>query len=208
MAADATDRFTFRVLVAAEITHRHEGRQRFGRVKLQKILYLAEAHAGIHELQGNYYREAAGPLDSGMIADAERGMTSSEFFGAKPQNGSGVTYTQLAKAGRHAPELAVLLGSRLANLRRIIDLLRDLDTRASEVVATIYALWNDALLDAENFDDDRIVLAFLNEWHPEKRQKFKEAEVRLWLDWMKRNSLVPAGRGPRTTSTVPRDMFS
>ena len=173
---------SFRVLVAAEITHRHEGRQRFGRVKLQKILYLAEADACIHELEGNYYREAAGPLDSGMIADAERGMTSSKFFGAQPQNGSGVTYTKLAKVGRHAPEPAILLGSRLADLRRIIDLLRDLDTRASEVVATIYALWNDALLDGENFDDDRTVQASPESVDPEcarssKRRRFATGSI-------------------------------
>jgi type I restriction enzyme S subunit len=92
-------------------------------------------------------------------------------------------------------------------LTRIIDLLRDLDTRASEAVATIYAVWNDALLDGESPDDDRIVQAFLHDWHPEKRQKFKEAEIRHWLQWMKRNGVVPAGTGPRTNSTVPRDMF-
>jgi type I restriction enzyme S subunit len=210
VATSQPDRSRLRALVAAEIADRHREIQRFGRVKLQKLLYLAEAHAGVHELQGNYFREAAGPLDSGMIADAERGMAASRYFDsvAQGKTGSGVSYAPLAGAGKHRPELINLLGAREVALTHVINLLRGLDTRASEVIATIYALWNDDLLDGESPDDDRIVQAFLNEWHPEKRQKFKEAEVRHWLDWMKRNSLVPAGRGPKTTSTVPRDMFS
>jgi type I restriction enzyme S subunit len=51
LTVSQSDRGRLRVLVAAEVTHRHQGLQRFGRVKLQKLLYLAEAHAGIHELR-------------------------------------------------------------------------------------------------------------------------------------------------------------
>jgi type I restriction enzyme, S subunit len=207
--ASQRDRVRLRVLVAAEITHRHQGVRRFGRVKLQKLLYLAEAHASIHELQGNYLREAAGPLDRGLIIDAERGMAASRYFEttAQDRTGNGVSYRALPEAGKQRVELTNLLGTRETALTRIIDLLRDLDTRASEVITTIYAVWNDAMLDGENPDDDWIVRAFLNDWHPEKRQKFKEREVRHWLRWMKRNSVVPVGIGPRTISTVPRDMF-
>jgi hypothetical protein len=143
-----------------------------------------------------------------MIAEAERGMTSSEYSSMHEGKGSGVSYTPLAKFGQHKSELADLLGSRITALTRTIELIRDLETRAAEVIATTYAVWNDALLDGETPDDDRIVQAFLNDWHPEKRQKFKEAEVRHWLDWMKRHGVVPAGTGPRTISTVSRDMFS
>jgi restriction endonuclease S subunit len=208
LTVSLSDRVRLRVLVAAEITHRHHGLPRFGRVKLQKLLYLAEAHAGIHELNGNYFREAAGPLDSGMITDAERGMTSSEYFTTQHGKGNGVSYSPLAKSGQHKSELAGILGSRGIALARTIELIRDLETRSAEVIATIYAVWNDALLDGETPDDDRIVQAFLYDWRPEKRQKFKEADVRHWLDWMKRNGIVPAGTGPKTISTVPRDMFT
>jgi type I restriction enzyme S subunit len=31
--------------------------------------------------------------------------------------------------------------------------------------------------------------------------------LRHWLDWMKRNGLVPRGEGPRTAITMTRDMF-
>lgn len=206
------DRNRFRIIVGAEIVQRHQGNAKFGRVKLQKELYLAEAHAGITELQGAYLREAAGPLDRAFVEETEGGMEASAFFHAVLPDihakTSGVTYTPLPKAGQHRAELEKLLGPRVTVLRQIIDLLSDFDTRAVEAIATLYAVWNDALIDGETPDDDTIVRAALNDWHPEKREKFKDTDLRHWLDWMKRNRLVPSGKGPRTISTTSRDLFA
>jgi len=206
------DRNRFRVIVGAEIVHRHQGNARFGRIKLQKELYLAEAHAGIAELQGTYLREAAGPLDRAFVEETEGGMEAFAFFHANLPNihakTNGVTYSPLPNAGQHRDELQRLLGPRVAALRQIIDLLSDFDTRAVEAIATLYAVWNDALIDGETPDDDAIIRAVLNDWHPEKREKFKDADLRHWLDWMKRNHLVPSGKGPRTISTTSRDLFA
>jgi type I restriction enzyme, S subunit len=205
------DRSRFRIIVGAEIVQRHQGNAKFGRVKLQKELYLAEAHAGIKELQGTYFREAAGPLDRTLVEETERGMEASAFSRATlpeihAKNG-GVAYSPLPKAGQHCTELEALLGARAKTLRHLIELMRDFDTRSVEAIATLYAVWNDALIDGETPDDDAIVCSVLNDWHPEKRNKFKDADLRHWLAWMKRNGLVPSGTGPRTISTAPRDMF-
>lgn len=210
--AAKADRSRFRVIVGAEIVHNHQGNAKFGRVKLQKELYLAEAHVGITELQGTYLREAAGPLDRRLVEETEGGMEASSLFRAAlpdihAKNVS-VTYTPLPKAGQHRAELDTLLGPRAAALRELIQQLSDFDTRAVEAIATLYAVWNDALIDGETSDDDAIVRAVLNDWHPEKREKFKDADLRHWLDWMKRNRLVPGGNGPRTISTTSRDMFT
>lgn len=206
------DRSRFRVIVGAEIVQHHQGNAKFGRVKLQKELYLAEAHAGITELQGHYLREAAGPLDRTFVEETEGGMEASSFFRAAlpdihAKTGN-VTYTALPKAGQHKAELETLLGPRVTALRQLIQQLSDFDTRAVEAVATLYAVWNDALIDGEASNDDAIVRAVLNDWHPEKRAKFKDTDLRHWLDWMKRNRFVPSGKGPRTISTTSRDMFS
>lgn len=206
------DRSRFRVIVGAEIAQRHQGNPKFGRVKFQKELYLAEAHAGISELQGTYLREAAGPLDRTLVEETERGMETSAFCRtALPDihaKSGGVTYKPLEKAGQHATELASLLGPRVEALRTVIDLLRDFETRSVEAVATLYAIWNDALIDGETPDDAAIIRGVLNDWHPEKQEKFTKADLQHWLDWMKRNGLVPRGEGPRTVSTTPRDLFA
>jgi restriction endonuclease S subunit len=197
------DRAKWRVIVGAEIVHRHQNTKRFGRIKNQKFLYLAETHAGITELEGNYLRWAAGPYDANLINETERGMEAAGYFRAQPPDGDskGVTYVALSNAGKHADSLKSLLGDRATELRRIIDLMHSFDTETVEAIATLYAVWNDALMDGEEVDDARVIRGVLTEWDPEK-EKFKPEQLRHWLDWMKRNRLIPHGHGPRTKPTM------
>ena len=166
-------------------------------MKLQKELYLAEAHVGIAELQGNYLREAAGPLDRALIEETERALEAKGFYRARQPDGTGgaVTYASLSKAGQHSADLKALLGPRADALRSLITLLSDLDRRQVEAVATLYAVWNDALIDGQQPDDAAIVASVLTEWHAEKGEKFKDADLRHWLAWMKRQGLTARGRG-------------
>lgn len=208
-AVSMQDRDRFRLVVGAEIIHQHRSNPKFGRVKLQKELYLAEAHLGISELQGHYFRQAAGPLDRALVEETERMVEAAGFYRASQVDGAGttVTYAPLANAGRHKTELKGLLGPRADALSSLISVLRHLGTEAVEAVTTLYAVWNDALIDGQQSDDSRIVNGVLFDWHPEKGKKFKDGDLRHWLDWMKRNGLTPRGQGPRTADTITRDLF-
>jgi len=189
-----------RQAVGAEIVCLHARKPTFGRVKNQKLLYLAEAHAGISEIGGRYERQAAGPFDGDLMALMERELEAAGVMTVSQPDGRGstVTYSVNRSWKRDHERLKVMLGDRLAAFDQVNAKLADLDTRGTEAVATLYAVWNDALIDGEACDDARIVRGFLDEWHREKREKFKEADLRTWLGWMRRNGLVPQGRGPRT----------
>jgi Type I restriction modification DNA specificity domain len=204
------DRTRWRVIVGAEIIHRHLGNPKFGHVKLQKLMYLAEAHAGISELQGNYLREAAGPYDRALIEGLDRSLEVNGFYRVtKPEkNDEAVTYTPLANVGKHNADLKTLLGPRADSLRSLINLMSDFDKRSVEAIATLYAVWNDAIMDGQTPDDAAIINGVLTEWHSEKGEKFKEADLRHWLDWMERNRLTPRGEGPRTAHTMTRSLFT
>ncbi|KMO43596.1 hypothetical protein VQ03_07595 [Methylobacterium tarhaniae] len=67
-------------------------------------------------------------------------------------------------------------------------------------MATLYAVWNDALIDGDTPSDEEIGHAVLSEWHPEKAKKFRIEELETWLDWMRRHGLVPTGTGPKTST--------
>lgn len=123
-----------RTLVGAEIVYRHQSNPRFGRVKHQKLLYLREAHVGIGELEGHYLRVAAGPHDPALISETERGMETAGFYRepAVERDGIVTVYAPLANAGSHRAELASVLGARTDGLGHLIDLFRELDTRATE----------------------------------------------------------------------------
>lgn len=196
-------RLRLRGLVAAEVIERSGTQKTFGRVKLQKLTFLAEQHVGIHELAGIYIREAAGPLDRQLVADMEveagriAGISVSQPDGARTT----VCYRMGSKTGAHSDELSRAIGcERYAALKKLIAVFDGLSTFASEAVATLYAVWNDALIDGKHPTDDELIDSFLNDWHPEKAAKFKAAELPIWLDWMRRHHIVPQGNGSKTST--------
>lgn len=199
MAAN-DNRQAVRAVVGAEIVSRQGSAKNFGRVKLQKLIYLAEVHAGIYELAGNYVRQAAGPLAPHLLSETERGMDAGGFYRTVPptSEGDGYIYSRIGKVGAHSDQLAALLGARAATLTRLIDRFKDYDTRQVEAITTLYAVWNDALIDGETPTDDRIIRGVLEEWHPEKKNKFTATDLKPWLAWMRRNDVVPTGTGSRT----------
>jgi type I restriction enzyme S subunit len=80
-------------------------------------------------------------------------------------------------------------------------LLGDKKTEEVEIVATLFAAWNDALLDGQSPSDDWIIREVRENWHIEK-QRFTAEKLGHWLDWMRKNHLVPTGKPPRTQHQV------
>lgn len=197
------DRVRARALVATEIIERCASQPTFGRVKFQKIAFLAEGHVGISELAGSYLREAAGPLDRALIEEMENGAHAIAGVERDQPGGPGTTvsYRLGQSRGAHRQELADWLGEeRTAKLDKLITDFADLTTKGAEAVATLYGVWNDALIDGQSPSDDEIIAGFLNDWHSEKPKKFRAAELPTWLDWMRRHGIVPTGSGPKTTT--------
>lgn len=172
-----------------------------GRMAVMKGGYLAEAHVGVSELGGSYQRKAAGPYCSAVIDGMERDAALS--FGIQTvepvdQNGR-VTYRLPQGFAAPSGPLKELIGEdRAARLIGLLDLLKDLSREGVEAAATLYAVWNDLLASSKAANDDAICNGVLNDWHPEKAKKFKRADLDHWLDWMRRNDLVPDGSAPRT----------
>ena len=197
-AVPAIDAARVRVVVGAEIIHRHRGDAWAGRTKLQKLLYLAEAHADIHELRGDYSREAAGPMAGSLLDAVEAGMADAGFYQVRKHQSGAFDYPPLSNAGQHIADLEAALGERVAQLRRVIDLLRDCKIKKVEGVATLYAVWNEALMDGHDWTAAEIITAVLTDWHPEKPRKFSRGDLATLLDWMRSHHLTPRGVGPRT----------
>lgn len=89
---------------------------------------------------------------------------------------------------------AAALGERAAEVDALINLLLPLNTRQAEIVATLYAAWNNLMLLGNAPTDEDIVYEARENWHTSKleieREKFFKG-----LEWMRKQGLVPAGRG-------------
>ena len=203
------DRRTVRILVAADVVHRLGAQSFLGRIKLQKLMFLAEAHANINDIGGCYERYRAGPYDGAMVREIEAGLRHEQFYDAREDTTADrgrVTFQRMPRAGDHRNALSEALGDKVASLRSMVDLFKDMNTEATEAIATLYAVWNDARIDGQQPDDTAVIRGFLQDWHADKG-KFKEADLQNWLGWMRRNGIVPRGAGPRTISTSTPSLF-
>lgn len=172
-----------------------------GRMAVMKAGYLAEGHAEFGDLNGRYERYAAGPYDHSLIAAMERGAEEiCAIVSNEPQDeGQPVTYNVPKDCRPPSEALLALVGEDRA--RRFLDLLcllKGIGKNGVEATATLYAVWNDLLAGGKVVDDDAICNGVINDWHPEKAEKFKRADLDHWLGWMRRNGLVPDGSAPRT----------
>lgn len=186
-----------RAVFAAEIVHQLHNDNRFGSVKHEKIVHLCELHLGLQEdLDRRAYKEAAGPYDPKARRSVEGIFRQQKWFDATKPDGSRVVYLPLEKAGGHAEYFDRYFGEQKGAIQSIIDLLRPLNTEQCEIVATLYAVWNDFLIDKRQPDDDEIVASVL-QWHPKKQQIAKDRWLAA-LPWMRQKGLIPKGTGEKT----------
>ena len=75
--------------------------------------------------------------------------------------------------------------------------MRPLDTKESEIVATLYAAWNDFLLAGKTPRDDELITEVRHNWHQNKLRIPLDQWVK-WLAWMRKNQLIPRGIGKPT----------
>jgi type I restriction enzyme S subunit len=176
----------------------------FGRTKLEKVLYLAQTHLEI-PLALEFERQAAGPFDK-LIYKLEGTARKQGWFltkkrrpNAKPGDRfkDSVTY-QPGTSGQPLIDHATqVLGDKRDGLDNMLGHMKKLNTDETELLATVYAAWNDLLLEAKSAELDDIVRE-VHGWHTSKK-RFTPMQIETRIAWMRKFGYVPSGRGQRTT---------
>lgn len=198
-----------RLALAAHIVDRSGNDPALGRTKLVKIFYLADQRATL-DLRMSWMREAAGPLDARAVYHQEVGFEAlaarADLFSGREVGGK-VRYSAGAALQASRAWIHRQLGLQKGEVDRIVALLSPLDTDQCEILATLYACWNDLLLKGRSIEDDKIISDFRESWHARKA-RFSRARLVKALDWMRANGLTPSGRGTRTRErTIAADQF-
>ena len=204
-AAVTTERSAFVLLLAYE-RHRSARRDRtFGHVKAEKILHLVEAEAGL-DLGRAPVRIAAGPADFPRLLAVDRWAKQHRRF-AFDKRGKGYTFERLTDFQTSLDVASTIDAPTRARVEAIIDLFVPMDTEAAELFATIYAAWNNLLIEGKSPDDADILQAAREDWHPDKlkipRDRFAAA-----LRHLRASEFVPSGRGKFVPPAPQRDLFS
>ena len=93
------------------------------------------------------------------------------------------------------------LGNAIEEIQKMAQAFEGLTTDQSEIIATLYACWNDFLVRKRKPNDDEIMSEFLLHWHA-KKSRFSRARLGKGLAWMRKQGLVPKGTGKLTNTKL------
>ncbi|MGN7739268.1 restriction endonuclease subunit S [Pseudomonas sp. 22526] len=196
----AMDRQVARTLLAAEITHQLHSQRTFGQRKLQKVIYLAEHVAKLAAIQGAYLRDAAGPHDRHLMNQIEGEMQNSKWYERIEREAVGHAYRPLSQAGQHRQAYSSAWSvTERATIEQVIELMRDWDTDRCEMTVTLYAAWNDFILEGRTVSDEAIVNEVMHSWNDTKLRFGKTEWLAVLAEMKKHKILTPSGFGKRTT---------
>ncbi|WP_313500634.1 restriction endonuclease subunit S [Stutzerimonas nitrititolerans] len=198
--AQVIDLATYRASIGCYALSQLANAQYFGRTAAAKVMYLTQAHIGL-DLDLKPEREAAGPLDT-WIYDFERQGQGKSWFEVNEKtlaNGRKKTeYRCLPALSEPAAKAeALMTPSQKTEFDRLIYALADKKTEEVEIIATLFAVWNDFLIDGVQPTDTQIISDVRENWH-ERKARFTPAELGRWLDWLRRENIIPQGLPPRT----------
>ena len=169
----------------------------FHHVKSEKIVHLIESHLQIN-LDRNPIKGAAGPNDHQITKKIESRARKAGFFYVE-KVGDVINYRKGSQFNKIVDKTVAALGNLTNAVLDLIDLMAPLTTQQAEIVATVYAGWNNLLLEGIAISNELIVTEARENWHVNKlnipRDKFFSA-----IDWMKEKNLVPKGNGKKVIS--------
>ena len=200
-----TDRQEARTLLAAEITHRLHSQRTFGQRKLQKVIYLAEHAARLAAIQGDYLRDAAGPHDRQLMNTVEGELQTQQWYERVERETVGHAYRPLSLAGQHRQGYySAWSTTEQATIEQVIELMRDWDTDRCEMTVTLYAAWNDFILEGRPVTDEAIVDEVMHSWNDTKLRFGKIEWLAVLAEMTKHKILMPTGFGKRTRGGMLR----
>lgn len=174
--------------------HIEENQQhKFHRVKVEKIVHLVENILNV-DLDRNPIKDAAGPNDFAHAIKVESRARKANYYSVF-KNGDYYNYQLGNNINTVAQKARTCLGEKFDTLSELLNILVPMKTYQTEIVATVYAAWNNLIIIGNKFTDEDIVTEARENWHEEKlkipREKFLKA-----IDWMRTQELlIPKGNG-------------
>jgi type I restriction enzyme S subunit len=165
----------------------------FGRVKFQKILFLTEYYCKIN-FESNYFQKTAGPYDGGLINQIEDYFKKFSFFKVDQDKSDlrKVKYVPMSGAEEINTMFLEHFNNESLKINNLLMKLRTLNWEECEVIATIYAVWNNRIIKNQLISDDEIYQDFLD-WSERKESLIHLFHKKLF--WMKEENIIPDGWG-------------
>lgn len=160
------------------------------------MMHVVQNYIGF-DSDNEYIREKAGPFDKSFYR-CEGRINNDGWINVKSKQSNSRIYY---KPGKNKDKYKEYYSSYFAKyddeINRIINIFSNYSTNQAEIIATLFAAWNDAIIDKKQFNDEDIVNDVMNNWHESKRRFSKDVWLRA-MDEMRKNNLIPKGYGKKT----------
>lgn len=177
-----------KLVLAAEITTQLHKEYSFGHIKFVKLQYLCDQVSNI-ELESNYRKFAAGPLDPKLIYSIDAEFKRRKWFSVTKTN-YGYKYAPDVNAQEYKIYYLRYFGNVQDKVNYIIELFRNEKSEFCEIVATLFAVWKEHLEKNKPINDKALSKSFYA-WSPEKK-RFTEIKIIETINWMKDKNLFPS----------------
>jgi len=181
------------IAMALKLHEENGALQHFTHVKAEKIAHMIEAQAGIN-LGRRPIKDAAGPSDFLQLRNVEDRASTAKYFDFKKGPGGTYQLRKLEGFDQLIERSRAALGEHCVEVDRLLRWMLPLNVKQAEIVATVFAAWNNLLLDGNQPTDEEIVYEARENWHPNKlkieRWKFFAA-----VQWLRKRERVPHGKG-------------
>ena len=182
-----------RGFIGSYIVHHLHNRPTFGVTQLMKVLYMAQVYFGLN-LAYTFGRGQYGPFDK-AVYDLEAQAEQNGWFEAHEERKP--RYEVLEDISAQLGEAEKVLGDKKSSFIKFLSEVSGMDTKMLEAVATLYAAWNDLLLDGQTPTDKEILAEVLERW-PGKAESFQYTKLSTYLKYLKALNYIPTGTGQST----------
>ncbi|MBA4240441.1 MAG: hypothetical protein C0448_06930 [Sphingobacteriaceae bacterium] len=174
-------------VLAGKIMSLFREEKEFTDIKFQKIQYLAE-HIAETDLNWNYFRKMAGPYDNKFMHTVYTNMKKNNWFEDRKKN-----FKPLAKVNDIDKYYQNYFSPVDSKLTKLFNLLKNETEAYSEVFATVYAIWNNLIINKEKVTDEKIVKLFFD-WSTRK-ETYTKKQITDTIKWIKDKGFEPTGFG-------------
>ncbi|MGN8071578.1 restriction endonuclease subunit S [Mucilaginibacter sp. 22184] len=159
----------------------------FTEIKFQKVQFLAE-HLIEADLNLNYYYQAAGPYDNRFMHTIYDDFRKQKWFDCKDKQ-----FIPMENQGKIEEYYLGYFAPAQSRLSTLFEILNQLTEAETEIIATLYAVWNNRIIEARQTTDEELIADFYK-WS-DRKQRYSIAQIESGLQFLKMNQIQPRGFG-------------
>lgn len=171
---------------------KHSGDDLKGRIHLMKIIYMLDCMLGLG-LWINYLRYTREPYNP-IIESIEKNLSDKGIISVNTAKNYSYTVIDDSFDSKYNE----LFAKHNSEIEKIIDYMKRMKSSRAEKIATLYAAWNDMVIDGvQNITDKMIIDDVMNNW-TENKAKTDFSTWQHILNDMKDKKIIPHGYGKHT----------